>query len=80
MKYAKQGQREFLSFEYSEVTLENIKRACKVHYRGNLTTSDIFASEQGPICSQMDQIRNAKKCGRVLFHTVLYLQSAQRKV
>ena len=80
MKYANQGPREFLSFEYSEVTLENIKRACKVHYRENLTTSDIFVSEQGPFSSQMDQIRNAKKCGRVLFHTVLYLQSAQRKV
>ena len=80
MKYANQGPREFLPFEYSEVTLENIKRACKVHYLENLTTSDIFASEQGLFSSQMDQIRNAKKCGRVLFHTVLYLQSAQRKV
>ena len=33
MKYAKQGPREFVPFEYSEITLENIKRACKVHYR-----------------------------------------------
>ena len=37
-KYIRQGPREFVSFEYREVTLENIKRACKVHYRENLTT------------------------------------------
>ena len=35
MKYAKQGPREFLPFEYSEVTLENNKRFCKVHYWQN---------------------------------------------
>ena len=47
MKYAKQGPREFVPFEYSEVTLENIKRAGKVHYGENLTICDILASEQG---------------------------------
>ena len=60
MKYAKQGPREFVPFEYSEVTLENIKRACKVHYRENLTTCDILASEQGPSCSRLDQIPSFK--------------------
>ena len=56
MKYAKQGPREFVLFEYSEVTLENIKRVCKVHYRQNLTTCDILTSEQRPSCSRLDQI------------------------
>ena len=60
MKYAKQGPREFVPSEYSEVTLENIKRACKVHYRENLTTCDILASEQGPSCSRLDQIPSFK--------------------
>ena len=41
MKYAKQGPREFAPFEYSEVTLQNIKRACKVLYWKNLRTCDI---------------------------------------
>ena len=108
IKHAKQGSHEFVLFEYSEVTLENIKGACKVHYRGNLTTCDILASEQGPSCSWLDEVprfkvnyvrfiipesgksipseRNyidfkashiTKKCGRLLFHTVLYLQSVQ---
>ena len=60
MKYAKQGPREFVPFEYSEVTLENIKRAFKVHYRENLTTCDILTSEQGPSCSLLDQIPSFK--------------------
>ena len=60
MKYAKQGQREFVPFECSKVTLENIKRACKVHYRENLTTCDILASEKGPSCSWLDQIPSFK--------------------
>ena len=59
-KYIRQGPREFVSFEYREVTLENIKRACKVHYRENLTTCDILASEQGPSCSRLDEIPSFK--------------------
>ena len=60
MKYAKQGPREFVSFEYSKVTLENIKRTCKVHYREHLTTCDIVASEQGRSCSRLDQIPSSQ--------------------
>ena len=112
MKYAKQSSREFVPFEYGEITLENFKRACKVHYRENLKTCDILASEQGSSCSRLHQIPSFKvidvcfilpesgksilsekfkldpfqsqpqhkKRGRVLFHTVLYLQSAQQKI
>ena len=60
MKYAKQGAHEFVSFKYSDVTLENIKRSCKVHYQENLTTCDILVSEQGPSCSRLDQISSLK--------------------
>ena len=60
MKYAKQCPREFVPFEYSDVTLENIKRACKVHYRENVTTCDILTHDQGPSCSRLDQIPSFK--------------------
>ena len=60
IKYAKKGPREFLHFEYSNVTLENIKHGCKVHYWENLTTCDILASDQGPSCSRLDQIPSFK--------------------
>ena len=59
-KYAKQGPREFVPCEYSEVKLENIKRAWKVHYREHLTTCDILASEQELSCSRLDQIPSFK--------------------
>ena len=48
INHAKQDPREFVPLEYSEVTLENIKYACKVLYWKNLTNCDILASEQGP--------------------------------
>ena len=60
IKYAKQGPRKFMPLEYSEVTLENIKRACKVYYWGNLTTRDILASEQGSSFSRLNQIPSFK--------------------
>ena len=60
MKCVKQDPREFVPFEYSEVALENIKHACKSHYRDNLLTCDILASEQGPSCSRLDQIPSFK--------------------
>ena len=69
MKYAKQGPLEFVPFEYSEVTLENTKRACKVHYRENLTTCDIPVSQQGPFCSRLDQIPSFKNHLCSLYHT-----------
>ena len=47
-------------FEYSKVTLENIKRGCKVHYGENLTTCDILISDQGPSCSRLNQIPSFK--------------------
>ena len=59
-KYAKQGPREFVPFEYSEVTLENIKRVCKVHYREHSTTCDMLASEKELSCSRLDQIPTFK--------------------
>ena len=60
IKSAKYDLREFVLFEYSKVTLENIKRGCKVHYRENLTTCDILISDQGPSCSRLDQIPSFK--------------------
>ena len=59
MKYAKQGPREFVPFEFNDITLENIRKACKAHYREDLAC-DILASEQGPSCSRLDQVPSFK--------------------
>ena len=60
IKYAKQRPREFVSFEYSEVALENIKSACKFHYRENLAMRDILTSEQGTSCSWLYLVQKLK--------------------
>ena len=59
MKYVKQGPREFVPFDFSDITLENIRKACKAHYREDLAC-DILASEQGPSCSRLDQVPSFK--------------------
>ena len=114
MKYAKQGPREFVPFEYSEVTLQKYQTCLQsslLEKFDNLWYRYSPLSKDHPACSRLDQIPNFKviyvrfiitesrksissetlqldpfesrlqhkKCRRMLFRTVLYLQSAQRK-
>ena len=58
-KYSRIGPREFVPYDYEEVTLANIKTACKKHFSsiiGNDMLCDILAGEQGPSCYSLDQI------------------------
>ena len=56
-KYSRVGPREFVAYEYEEVTAENIKAACRKHFKPKLgTVCDILAGEQGPSCKSVDQI------------------------
>ena len=58
-KYTRVGAREFVPFEYEELTAENIKRACLRHFdvfEG--AVCDVLAGEQGPSCSSIKQIPN----------------------
>ena len=62
-KYSRIGPREFVPYEYEEVTLANIKSACKQHFSskvGDEMICDILAGEQGPSCSSLDQIPDMK--------------------
>ena len=33
MKYSREGPRDFVLFEYEEVTIDNIKKACQKHFK-----------------------------------------------
>ena len=33
MKYSREGPRDFVPFEYEEVTIDNIKKACQKHFK-----------------------------------------------
>lgn len=58
-KYTRVGAREFVPFEYEEVTIENIKLACLDHFEVSETAvCDVLAGEQGPSCFSVKQIPN----------------------
>lgn len=59
-KYTRIGAREFVSFEYDEVTVDNIKLACLNHFDVGEMVCDVVAGEQGPSCSSIKQIPDLK--------------------
>ncbi len=59
-KYTRIGAREFVPFEYDEVTVDNIKCACLNHFDVGEMICDVVAGEQGPSCSSIKQIPDLK--------------------
>ena len=59
MKYSREGPRDFVPFEYEDVTIDNIKKACQKHFKEH-RNCDVLASEQGPSCSRIDQLLSLK--------------------
>ena len=48
--------REFVSFEYKELTLLNLKKACASHFNLPYATCDVLVSNKGPLCTNINQI------------------------
>ena len=44
MKYSREGPRDFVPFEYEEVTIDSIKKACQKHFKEH-RDCDVLASE-----------------------------------
>ena len=60
-KYSRIGAREFVSYEYEEFTIENIRRACEKHFAVDRSMScDILAGEQGPSYNTVKQIPDSR--------------------
>ena len=59
MKYSREGPRDFVWFEYEEVTIDNIKKACQKHFNVH-RNCDVLASKQGPSCPRIDQLPSLK--------------------
>ena len=60
-KYSRVGAREFVPYEYEELTIENILKACQKHFAVDGTmTCDVLAGEQGPSCNSVKQIPDTK--------------------
>ena len=53
-QYSRIGARVFVSYEFEEYTIENIKSACMKHVgipEDGILCCDVLAGEQGPSCS-----------------------------
>ena len=60
-KYSRIGAREFVSYEYEEFTIENIRRACEKHFVVDKSMScDILAGELGPSCNTVKQLPDSR--------------------
>ena len=55
MKFTREGPTGFVEYNYDEILLENIKEACNQHFQEK-RNCDVLASEQGPICTHLDQL------------------------
>ena len=50
--------RDFVPFgDYDDLTIENIKEACEKFYQAPEGSCDILASDRGPSCSKLEQIK-----------------------
>ncbi len=67
--------REFVSFEYKELTLLNLKKACASHFNLPYATCDVLVSNKGPSCTNINQIPYRKD--KVSKHYNLLIYSKQ---
>ena len=52
--------REFVNFEYEDLNLTNLKKACATHFNLPASTCDVLVSNKGPSCSNIAQIPHRK--------------------
>ena len=54
--------REFVDFEFEDLSLVNIKKAsCAVHFNLHSSTCDVLVSNKGPSCTHISQIPHTGK-------------------
>ena len=52
--------REFVNFEYEDLSLVNLKKACAAHFNLPASTCDVLVSNKGPSCTNIGQIPHRK--------------------
>ena len=73
-KFEPLNTRDFVPFgEYDDLTIENIKEACKKYYQAPGGSCDILASDRGPSCTKLEQVKGKK----VSFNQNLVLSQKQ---
>ena len=62
-KYTRIGPREFVPFEFDDITFHNKVESCQKYFAAQIdkdTVCDILAVERGPSCKKMSQIPDHK--------------------
>lgn len=60
-KFEPLDTRDFIPFDnYEELTLDNIKDACEKFYKAPEGSCDILASDRGPSCTKLEQLKGKK--------------------
>lgn len=60
-KYEPLDTRDFVPFqEYDELSIESIKEACERFYNAPSGSCDVLASDRGPSCTKMEQLKGKK--------------------
>ena len=61
-KFEPLDTRDFVPFgeEYEDLSIENIKEACEQFYNAPQGSCDVLASDRGPSCTKMEQIKGKK--------------------
>lgn len=68
-KFEPLDTRDFVPFgNYDDLTIANIKEACEKYYQAPEGSCDILASDSGPSCTKLEQIKDKKVYLFVFFH------------
>jgi len=59
-KYEPLDTRDFVPYSYPELNIDNIKSACEQFYNAPEHTCDVLASDRGPSCSRIEQLKGKK--------------------
>ena len=52
--------REFVDFQFEDLSLNNLQKACAAHFNLPVSTCEILVSNKGPHCSNIAQIPHRK--------------------
>ena len=60
-KFEPVDTRDFVPFsDFTELSIDNIKQACERFYKAPERSCDILASDRGPSCTKMEQLKGKK--------------------
>ena len=52
--------REFVGYEYKDLTVANLKKACAAHFHLPASSCDVLVTNKGPSCTNINHIPHRK--------------------